>query len=150
MNKPKLMDLVREQIRLKHYSIRTEQAYTQWIRRFILFHNKRHPEEMGASEISSFLSYLAQRQSVAAGTQNQALNALVFLYKQVLDIDVQEIEGVVKAKRPERLPVVFTREEVRAVLVQPGLFAAGAWEEVSKCGAGAWLAVCLSFQQTGP
>ncbi|NIQ98508.1 MAG: integron integrase [Desulfuromonadales bacterium] len=118
MSKPKLMDLVREQIRLKHYSIRTEQSYTQWIRRFILFHNKRHPQEMGVSEISSFLTYLAKRQSVAAGTQNQALNAIVFLYKQVLDIDLPELEDVVRAKKPERLPVVFTREEVKAVLVQ--------------------------------
>ncbi len=118
MSQPKLLDQLRDAIRVRHYSIRTEQAYVQWARRFILFHNKRHPNEMGAAEIGAFLTDLASSQNVAPATQNQALNALVFLYKEVLGRDPGEIEGVVRAKKPERLPVVLTQAEVTAVLDQ--------------------------------
>jgi integron integrase len=114
-NKPKLLDLVRNKIRLKHHSIRTERAYVDWVKRFILFHHKRHPASMGAPEIRAFLSYLAVEGRVAASTQTQALSALVFLYREVLDRDIA-LGTVERAKKPARLPVVFSRTEVRAVL----------------------------------
>jgi integron integrase len=113
---PKLLDRVRWHLRLKRYSIRTERAYTDWIRRFILFHGKRHPDEMGEDEIAAFLSYLAIDRVVAASTQNQAFNALLFLYQRVLDRKLIFITGVERVRRPARLPVVFTRSEARAVL----------------------------------
>lgn len=102
----KLLDRVREAIRLKHYSIRTEQAYVDWIRRFILFHDKRHPEKMGADEIEAFLTHLAVEKNVAASTQNQALSALLFLYRNVLKQDIDFPTDVVRAKKPKRLPTV--------------------------------------------
>jgi integron integrase len=107
----KLLDQVRDVLRTKHYSHRTEEAYVDWIRRFILFHRKRHPAEMGAQEIQAFLTHLATQRNVAASTQNQALSALLFLYREVLH---KEIEPLLlsSAKRPERLPTVLTREEV--------------------------------------
>jgi integron integrase len=114
--KLKLLDQVSEVMRFKHYSIRTERTYREWIKRFIVFHQKRHPREMGAFEVERFLSDLAVRGKVAASTQNQAFNALLFLYRQVLHQDIGQIEGVERAKRPERLPVVLTREEVERVL----------------------------------
>jgi len=117
-NPPRLLDQVREVIRMRHYSIRTEQAYVQWIRRFILFNNKRHPREMGAPELTAFLSDLAVQRHVAAATQNQALNAILFLYRDVLKIDLPWLNEVQRAKKPQHLPVVFTREEVRALLAQ--------------------------------
>lgn len=113
---PKLLDRVREAIRARHYSLRTEESYTAWIRRFILFHHKRHPAEMGEAEVNQFLTHLAVKMNVAASTQNQALSAILFLYQVVLDRDLDNLEGVVRAKKPARLPVVLTREEVRAVL----------------------------------
>ncbi|HQE93532.1 MAG TPA: integron integrase [Anaerolineae bacterium] len=113
----KLLDQVRDVLRLKHYSIRTEEAYTAWIRRFILFHHKRHPREMGAAEINAFLTHLAVEQNVAASTQNQALAALLFLYREVLHQDLGPVEPV-RAQKPQRLPVVLTREEVRQVFAQ--------------------------------
>lgn len=113
---PKLLDQVRDRLRLKHYSIRTETQYLQWIRRFILFHDKRHPKEMGSSEVEAFLTHLAVEGSVAASTQNQALSALLFLYREVLGINLPWLDGVVRAKRPQRLPVVLTRSEVTGVL----------------------------------
>ena len=113
---PKLLDRVRAAIRTRHYSRRTEEAYVAWIRRYIVFHGKRHPAEMGAPEVSSFLSALAVDGRVAASTQNQALSALLFLYRDVLDADLPWLEGIVRARRPMRLPVVLTREEVRAVI----------------------------------
>jgi len=116
--KPRLLDRVREEIRKRHYSRRTEKTYVGWIRRFILFHGKRHPAEMGAEEVSRYLSHLAVSGKVSASTQNQALSALLFLYRQVLGREVEWVEGVVRAKRPLHLPVVMTREEVRAVLRQ--------------------------------
>ena len=116
--KPRLLDQVREQIRLKHYSIRTERVYCEWIRRFIRFHQYRHPSEMGAAEVEAFLSDLAVRRNVSASTQNQALAALLFLYKQVLKLDLPWLGEVVRAKKPQRLPVVLSIEEVQAVLAQ--------------------------------
>lgn len=112
---PKLLDQVRNLMRVRHYSIRTEEAYVQWIRRFILFHGKRHPREMGSPEVAAFLTHLAVQGNVAASTQNQALAALLFLYKHILEIDLPRIDSV-RAKRPKRLPVVLSVAEVRAVL----------------------------------
>src|SRR2546426_4513071 len=114
--KPRLLDRVREAVRARHYSRRTEEAYVAWIRRYILFHGKRHPAEMGALEVTSFLTSLAVDGHVAASTQNQALSALLFLYRDVLEVDLPWLDGVVRAKRSARLPVVLTRDEVRAVL----------------------------------
>jgi Site-specific recombinase XerD len=99
-----------------HYSIRTEEAYLKWIREFIIFHHKRHPGEMGAGGISAFLSYLARERKIAASTQNQALSALLFLYREVLKQELAWVTDVERAKRPQRLPLVFTKEEARAVL----------------------------------
>jgi integrase len=114
--KPRLLDQVRQEIRKRHFSRRTEKSYIGWIRRFILFHDKRHPSEMGEAEISRFLNHLAVAAKVSASTQNQALSALFFLYRQVLSREIEWVEGVVRAKRPLHLPVVLTREEVRAIL----------------------------------
>jgi integron integrase len=116
--KPRLLDEVRELIRIRHYSIRTEEAYLQWIRRFILFHGKRHPRDMGAPELTAFLSDLAVRRNVAASTQNQALNAILFLYRDVLKVKLPWLDEVQRAKKPQRLPVVLTRDEVRSLLAQ--------------------------------
>lgn len=115
---PKLLDRVRWRLRAKHYSIRTEEVYVDWVRRFILFHHKRHPDEMGETEISAFLSYLAVEKNVAASTQNQAFSALLFLYQQVLDRKLDFIDNVQRVTRPAKLPVVFTPAEARAVLRQ--------------------------------
>jgi integron integrase len=112
------LDSVREAVRVRHYSYRTEQAYVHWVRRFILFHGRRHPRELGETEVAAFLSDLAVRRKVAASTQNQALNALVFLYKAVLGRPLGEMVGVVRAKRPRRLPTVLSRGEVGALLAQ--------------------------------
>ena len=114
--KPKLLDRVRAAIRSRHYSVRTEEAYVAWIKRYIFFHGKRHPSDMGAEEVTRFLSSLALDGHVAASTQNQALSALLFLYKEVLEQDLPWLDGIVRAKRPMRLPVVLTREEVHAIL----------------------------------
>jgi integrase len=111
-----LLDQVRQQLRVLHDSIRTEAAYVNWIKRFVLFHNKRHPLEMGEAEPEAFLSHLAVEGRVAASTRNQALAAILFLYKVVLDRPLGERIGATRAKRPERLPVVLTRDEVRALL----------------------------------
>lgn len=113
---PKLLDQVRNKIRFKHYSIRTEQAYVDWIRRFILFHNKRHPATMGKPEVEAFLTHLAVAGKVAASTQNQARSALLFLYKEILDQALPWMDDVASARRPERLPVVLTVSEVKIVL----------------------------------
>ncbi len=112
----KLLDQVRDAIRVKHYSIRTEEAYVNWIKRFIFFHNTRHPREMGVSEIEAFLTYLAVDQHVAASTQNQALAALLFLYREVLRKDLERPVDSVRAKKPKRLPTVLTKEEVFKVI----------------------------------
>jgi integron integrase len=112
---PKLLDRVRTRLRIGHYSIRTEEAYVGWIRRYILFHGKRHPAEMGTAEVEAFLTSLAVEGRVAASTQNQAMAALLFLYTHVLEIPLGSIDAL-RAKRPKRLPVVLSRDEVRAVL----------------------------------
>lgn len=113
---PKLLDQVRGKIRLKHYSIRTEQAYADWIKRFILFFGKRHPRNLGATDVEKFLTHLAVEGKVAASTQNQAKSALLFLYREVLEIELPWLDNVERAKVPKRLPVVLTRPEVQAVL----------------------------------
>ncbi|NOR40173.1 MAG: tyrosine-type recombinase/integrase [Gammaproteobacteria bacterium] len=112
---PFLNEVIRA-VRVRHYSIRTEQAYVGWIKRYILFHGKRHPRDMGDEEVGAFLSFLAMDRNVAASTQNQALNALVFLYKAVLNKPLGDLQGVVRAKKPRRLPAVLSRNEVMQVL----------------------------------
>jgi integron integrase len=115
--RPRLLDRVRQAIRARHLSRRTEEAYVAWIKRYLFFfHAKRHPAEMGVAEVTEFLTALAVEGKVAASTQNQALSALLFLYRDVLAIDLPWLDGIVRAKRPERLPVVLTRAEVRTVL----------------------------------
>src|SRR5262249_7996132 len=109
---------LRQAIRVRHYSLRTEDAYVDWVRRFILFHGKRHPLEMGAGEINQFLTHLAVERHVSASTQNQAFAAILFLYQKVLEVEPGRIEGAVRARRPRRLPVVLTRDEVRRVLAK--------------------------------
>ncbi len=115
---PRLLDRVRLAVRSRHFSPRTEKAYVAWVRRFILFHGKRHPEDMGEPEISRFLGNLASAGRVSASTQNQALSALLFLYKVVLRRDLAWLEGVARARRPAHLPVVLTRREVEAILAR--------------------------------
>ena len=115
---PRLLDQVRDRIRLKHYSIRTEEAYVEWIRRFILFHDKCHPREMGAAEVERFLTHLAVQGKVSASTQNQAKSALLFLYKEVLGEELPWLDNIETAKRPQRLPVVLTVDEVKAILAE--------------------------------
>jgi integron integrase len=115
---PKLLDQTRNRIRARHYSIRTEATYLRWIRDFIIFHGKRHPREMGALEVRDYLSHLAVWRNVAASTQNQALSAILFLYRDVLGTKLDWIEGIERAKKPSRLPVVFTKDEARSVLAR--------------------------------
>ena len=112
---PKLLDQVRDRIRTKHYSIRAETQYIQWIRRFILFHGKRHPSEMGGPEVESFLTHLAVDGNVASSTQNQALAALLFVYREVSGSQSPWMDNVTRAKRPKRLPTVFSFSEVQVV-----------------------------------
>tara|TARA_R110000868_G_scaffold47966_1_gene156476 strand:+ start:69 stop:1037 length:969 start_codon:yes stop_codon:yes gene_type:complete len=116
--KPRLLDQVRQQIRVRNYSIRTETVYAEWVKRYIRFHQYRHPLEMGAAEIEAFLTHLAVKRNVAGATQNQALAALLFLYKEVLKVDLPWLAGIVRAKKPKHLPVVLTRDEVTRVLAQ--------------------------------
>lgn len=113
---PRLLDRVRSRIRFKHYSIRTEEAYVDWIRRYIRFHGNRHPVDLSATDVEAFLTHLAADRDVAASTQNQAQSALLFLYRDVLAIELPWLDGVVRAKTPSRLPVVLTRAETFAVL----------------------------------
>lgn len=115
---PKLLDQVRGKIRLKHYSIRTEQAYVDWIKRYILFFDKRHPKDLGVHEVEQFLTHLAVERRVSASTQNQAKSALLFLYKEVLAIDLPWLDNVERAKAPKRLPVVLTPAEIQKILAQ--------------------------------
>jgi site-specific recombinase XerD len=118
MAKQKLLDQVRAAIRVRHMSYRTEQTYVDWIRRFILFHNKRHPNEMDESHVSRFLTHLAVNRHVASSTQNQALCAILFLYREVLKKEIGWVNNVERAKRRETIPVVFTKGEAEAVLLQ--------------------------------
>jgi integron integrase len=142
--KPKLLDQVRQAIRARHYSPKTEESYVHWIKRFIFFHNKRHPAEMGEKEIAQFLSSLASEFHVSASTQNQALNAILFLYRDVLHKEIGYIDGVIRAKRPHRLPVVLTRQEVRSIL---GILDRSDWLMVMLLyGAGLRLMECLQLR----
>ena len=118
MEKPKLLDQVRNLMRMLHLSYKTERAYVSYIRDFILFHDKRHPKDMGVSEIRAYLTHLAVDKNVAASTQNVAFNAILFLYKQVLEIQLPLIDGVLRAKRPQRLPSVFTPGEAKSIIAE--------------------------------
>ncbi len=140
----RLLDQVRERVRRLHYSIRTEEAYVDWARKVILFHGKRHPLEMGEAEIRQFLTHLAVDRQVAASTHNQAQSVLLFLYREVLNRPLETLGEIAPAKRPDRLPVVLSRDEVRAVLAQlqgpsgswpPGFTASGSGS-LSACGCG--------------
>ncbi len=145
-NQPRrrLFEQVREAICKRHYSYRTEQSYWHWIRRYILFHRKRHPMEMGEKEVSEFLTYLAVDRRVSPATQNLALNALLFLYKQVLDREIGLIKGVVRAKHKRHLPVVLTREETQVVLNR---LSGRDWLMVSMMyGAGLRVGECLQLR----
>ena len=114
--RPRLLDHVRDRLRFKHYGIRTEQAYVEWVRRFVVFCELRHPRDMGLAEVEAFLTHLAVDGRVAAATQNLAKSSMLFLYREVLGSELPWLDGVERAKRPARLPVVLTREEVQAVL----------------------------------
>lgn len=116
MPKPRLLDRVRRELRVRHYSIRTEETYIQWIKRFIFFHNKRHPSEMAEPEVTAFLTWLATDRKVSASTQNQALSALLFLYKSVLGVQLEWLDSVVRARQSRHVPVVLTKHEIRALL----------------------------------
>ncbi len=115
---PRLLDRLRAEIRVRHYSIRTEGAYVDWVRRFVLFHDKRHPRDLGAAEVAAFLTHLAVQRNVAPSTQAQAKSAILFLYRTVLDIQLPWLDEVISAKNPRRLPVVLTSREVRTLLDQ--------------------------------
>jgi integrase len=142
--RPKLLDQVGKAIRTRHYSPKTEESYVHWIKRFVFFHNKRHPAEMAEKEIAQFLSSLANELHVSASTQNQALNAILFLYREVLHKKIGYINGVVRAKRPHRLPVVLTRQEVKSIL---GILDPSDWlMAVLLYGAGLRLMECLRLR----
>lgn len=117
-SRPGLLAVAREKMRTRHLALRTEQAYLQWLRRYVVFHNRRHPRELGAPEVEQFLTYLAVHRKVSAATQNQALQALLFLYRHVLEMELPWLDNVTRASHPRRLPVVLTRADVRALLAQ--------------------------------
>lgn len=144
MPQPKLLDVVRDRIRVRHYSYQTETVYLGWIRRFVRFHNGRHPRELGGPDVERFLSYLAVDRKVSASTQNQALSAVLFLYKDVLEVELPWLDGVVRAKRPVRVPVVLSRDEVRRVLAH---LEGRAWLAASLLyGAGLRVSECLRLR----
>jgi integron integrase len=140
----KLLDQVREVIRIKHYSYRTEETYVHWIKRYILFHNMRHPREMGKAEIEAFLSHLAVAGQVAANTQNQAFHSIMFLYRDVLNLPLDGSVNALRAKRPQRLPTVLTRQETQAVIAQ----LSGTYQLVVQVlyGSGLRLTECLQLR----
>ena len=146
MSKPptRLLDQVREQIRLRHYSIRTEQAYVSWIKRYILFHDKKHPKDMDKAEIEAFLTYLAKDLNVSSSTQNQAFNALLFLYNQVLHKSLDDKINAIRAKKPRRLPTVMTNEE--AMKVVKGLSGSNKLMAKLLYGSGLRLMECLRLR----
>ncbi len=125
---PKLLDRVRSAIRLRHYSPRTEEAYVGWIRRFVIFHKKRHPTEMGDAEVRQFLTHLVEEKNVSASTQNQALNALAFLYRHVLQSPLGKLEPFVLAKRPKNLPIVLTKTRSRKYAFESATCRAFEWD----------------------
>jgi integron integrase len=142
--KPKLLDQMREALRSRHYSRRTEQTYCHWVKRYIHFHNVRHPAEMAEPEINAFLTHLAVKEKVAASTQNQALSALLFIYRHVLGREVGDLGEVIRARKPKRLPVVLTRDEVKAVLAN---LSGDKWLMASVMyGAGLRLMECLRLR----
>ena len=142
--KPRLMDSLREALHSRHYSRRTEQSYCHWVKRFFYFHNIRHPAEMAEPEINAFLTHLAVKEKVSSSTQNQALSALLFLYRHVLGREVGDLGEVIRARKPKRLPVVMTREEVKAVLAD---LAGDKWLMASLMyGAGLRLMECLRLR----
>jgi len=142
--KPKLLDRLRQALRSRHYSRRTEQAYVMWVKRFIFFHNVRHPAEMAEPEVNAFLTHLAVKEKVSASTQNQALSALLFLYRHVLGHEIGDLGEVIRARKPKRLPVVMTKEEVKAVLSQ---LTGDKWLMASLMyGAGLRLTECLRLR----
>ncbi len=114
----RLLDVMHDQLRTLRYSYRTEQQYLHWVRRFVLFHQKRHPRDLGAADVESFLTHLAVDRRASASTQNQALSALLFLYQKVLEIELPWLDNIVRAKRSRHVPVVVTHTEVRAVIAQ--------------------------------
>jgi len=141
---PKLLDRLREALRSRHYSRRTEQAYCHWVRRFIFFHKLRHPADMAEPEINTFLTHLAVKEKVSASTQNQALSALLFLYRHVLGRPIGDLGEVIRARKPKRLPVVLTREEVKAIL---GSLTSDKWLMASLMyGSGLRLMECLRLR----
>ena len=141
---PRLLEQVRDAIRRRHYSERTEETYVHWIKRFIFFSGKRHPAELGGEEVTAFLNYLARERTVAAATQNQALSALLFLYKEVLGQPLPWLDGLERAKRPARVPSVLTREEVRGLLAH---MRGSKWLMASLLyGAGLRLRECLKLR----
>ena len=142
--RPRLLDQVRDSLRRRRYSLRTEKVYIHWIRRFILFHGKRHPREMGVDEIIAFLNHLARAGRVSASTQNQALSALLYLYRQVLTVRLPWLDGVERAKTTRRIPSVLTVEQVQSVLAR---LEGSRWLMVSLMyGAGLRLMECLSLR----
>ena len=146
IDQPKLLDQVRFRIRTKHYSMSTERAYVHWIKRYILFHNRRHPKDMHKKEIESFLTYLAVNKTVSPSTQNQALSAILFLYKEILEIKLPWLNDIVRAKRKKYIPVVFTRNEVKQLLCQ---FDGTYWLLFSLIyGAGLRISECASLRVT--
>jgi integron integrase len=139
-----LLEQLRDALRRRHYSYRTEQSYVHWVRRFIYYHGKRHPAQMGADEVAAFLSYLARERAVAASTQNQALSAVLFLYEQVLGIKLPWMDSIERARRPVRVPVVLTQQEVQALL---GQLQGTKWLMASLLyGAGLRLRECLKLR----
>ena len=143
-SKPKLMDQLRESLRARHYSRRTEQTYCSWVKRFIFFHNVRHPEKMAEPEINAFLTHLAVKEKVSASTQNQALSALLFLYRHVIGREVGALSDVIRARKPKRLPVVMSHSEVKAVLAD---LSGDKWLMASLMyGAGLRLMECLRLR----
>ena len=142
--KPKLLDQLRQALRSRHYSRRTEQTYCHWVRRYIHFHNVRHPAEMAEPEINAFLTHLAVKEKVSASTQNQALSALLFLYRHVIGLEVGDLGEVIRARKPKRLPVVMTRDEVKSVLAN---LSGDKWLMASLMyGAGLRLMECLRLR----
>ncbi|AFN73824.1 Integrase [Melioribacter roseus P3M-2] len=117
-DKPKLLNQVRMALRTNHYSLKTEEAYIGWIKRYILYHNKRHPNEMGAEEIKKFISFLANEKNVSSSTQNQALNAILYLYKNIIKKEINFVDGISYVKRIRHLPTVFTREEAQKIIAE--------------------------------
>jgi integron integrase len=141
---PKLIPRLREALRVRHYSLKTEKSYVHWIKRFIYFHEKRNPKDMGAAEVTAFLNHLANERRVSASTQNQALSALLFLYREVLQVELPWLNGVVRAKTAKRLPTVLSRQEVQQIL---GCLTGTRWLMVCLLyGAGLRLNECLSLR----